>query len=265
MNLLSRLGAVLSKPNVQVTSTLSPEQQALHDENKKKLVDAYASDAVLTAKMYHAMMPDGLLQKMMQENNYLCVQWGSRKVARLLNLCRGMLDVEVHRDVEESESANRPTVEQQDHVLSLLFWMCWLVPIPIKSYMLRDDVDEHYKPIFRSWLVNEFAVLNDAECDLVLEGVFSGTSTVQGNVVLDIFHDALRFEESQFGVNCPDSLMRTELGKNRVFAVQSQRKSASNLTPHWMLHFQELKGIDHLVSKEASAKDEAYAEQDGIS
>lgn len=265
MNLLSRLGAVLSKPTVQITSTLSPEQKAVHDESRKQLVEAYASDAIATAKMYAAMMPDGLLQKIMHENNYLCVQWGGRKVARLLNLCRGMLDVEVHRASDDGEVVARPTVEQQEHVLFLLFWMCWLFPIPLKACMMRNNVDEHYRPIFRHWLVNEFAVINDAECDLVLEGVFLGTSTVPGNVVLDIFHDALRFEESQFGMNCPESLMRTELGKNRVFAVQSQRKSASNLTPHWMLHFQSLKGVDGLVSTEASAKDEAYAAQDGIS
>jgi len=256
-NLFSRLGFRLTKPEVQKKLPKKISDALIKDNEER--IKLYKKDTQETAEMYHSLIPNELVLKMMGANDYLCVQWGSRKVARLLNLCRNILDIEILTEGTELGEKDR------EHVLYLLVWACWLFPIPLKHHLKMENTNEHFLPIFKKWLIEEHNLISESEFNLVMNAVFLGVSTKPGNPVLDIFHDALRFEEAQFDMTTDEKYMRTKLGKSRTFKIKSQKDSRSNLTPHWMFEFQDLKGITGLVDKEKALKDEEYYEKDGIS
>lgn len=256
-NLFARLGFKVEKP--VVTKKLSKKVSEELEKDREKLRILYLKDTIETAKMYHDIIPDDFIKEVLKHNDYLCVQWGGRKVARLLNICRNILDVEIITAGTELDEKDR------EHVLYLLIWMCWLFPIPLKAYLKMDNVEKHYIPIFKKWLIEDFNLLEEDELDLVLNGVFLGYKTKAGNPVLDIFHDALKFEDAQFDMGFNVLEMRTNVGKLKTFKIKTQRDSRANLTPHWLFHFQDHKGVTGLVDKEKSLEDEEYAEKDGIS
>ncbi len=255
-NIFSRIGYYFSKPEV-VSSVPDEITQELNKINAQRKA-LYGKDTVEAAEMYDQMLPTAIIEELMFYHNYMCLQWGSRKVARLTNICRNILDVEIYTEDSAIEE------EHREHAFGLLVWMCWLTPIPIKAYLTRPDADEFYKKEFAVLLTEKNKVVDEKELKIILAGVFEGVNSQKGNPILDIFHDALRFEEAQFGLELDDSVMRTTLGQNGVFKIKAQKDSRSNLTPHWMFALQELKSLTGLVDKIRSIKDEEYAEQDGI-
>ncbi len=255
-NLFSRLGFGVKKASTKVEI---PEHLKEEIERDKAALDELAEkDAVETSEMYHRMLPTEFVEELQKHNDYSCTQWGARKVARLLNISRNILDVEIFSEGRVLKEENR------EDVLRYLMFMCWLVPIPIKKYHTSRDVDVVYKEKMRKWLIEDFSLLTDMEAKLVLEGVFSRTNVKPGNPILDIFHDALRFEEMQFGIEVDPNFMRTPLGKNPVFRARAKKSASNNLTPHWMLYLQELKGLS-LLDREKALEDEEYMGDDGIS
>jgi hypothetical protein len=253
-NLFSRLGFRVTKPSVKITvpDDVAIEHAKLSAQRRAK----YEHDAIETAEMYFDVLPLPFIIKMMEHNDYLCLQWGGRKVARLVNLCRNTLDIEILTDGRELNEIDRAPV------LRLLVLMCWLFPIPLKQHLKMVDVESHYRPLIKDWLIS-YKLVQESEVELVLSGVFEGVM-VRKNAVLDIFHDALRYEESQFGYKLNPGLMRTVLGENDVFRVHAQKNSQSNLAPHWLSHLQDLYGVEGLIDKALAKSDEEYAEQDGI-
>lgn len=257
-NLLSRLGFGVSKTETRVE--LPDHIKKELEESNKKREEYVKAESEETAVLYGDMFPTEFIERLCEHNDYNCTQWGARKVARLSNLCRTILDIEII-----TEKEGRPLKEKDRTVaLRYLATMCWLVPIPIKKYFRMKEVDKIYREKMHHWLVHEFSLFSEKEANLILEGVFSRTDLKVGNPILDIFHDALRFEEMQFGIDVHHDFMRTELGKNKVFKVGAKKSARNNLTPHWMIRFQELKGVELFDYKKA-LEDEEYMKNDGIS
>lgn len=254
-NLFSRLGFRVGKPVVEVEVPEAVKKANVELSDKRKV--RYAQDAIDAAEMYHAMLPEDFIKELMKHNDYLCLQWGGRKVARLINLCRNILDIEILTDGTKLEESDRADV------LRLLVLMCWMFPIPLKQHFKMGNVEKKYRDIMISWLAT-YGLVKEFEAELVLKGVFEGVMAPE-NPVLNIFHDALRYEEAQFGYKLNFDCMRTELGKNKVFGVHAQKSSQANFSPHWMHHIQDMYGVQGLVDVEKAMSDEDSSREDGIS
>jgi hypothetical protein len=257
MNLLDKLGFKISKPKavIRIPAKISEKNKAIIERRKA----LYRKDSLETAEMYASWITDQALFDISTIHNYRCVMWGSRKFARLLNLSRNILDVEILTESSDLEEADRTSI------LKLLMWLSLITPIPIKRYHLSNNAEAESKILLKDMLMVKNKLFKDAEFNLIMEGVFEGTNTVKGNSVLDIFHDALRFEEAQFGSPCPKEWMRTELGKNEVFRVKAHRDSTANSSPDWLVEFQRIKKIDTFVDASKARENTMSSEDDGIS
>lgn len=263
--ILERLGFSLSRishkpfpdknsdPHAQDLPTEDPEIIQMRERRKK----LYAQDTQAVGKAYARWVPDGLLGEMCDRHNFMHVHWGSRKVGRLTNLCRNILDVEM---LQEHAGITRDDFEP---MVKLFFWSSMLYPMTVMWALKVEDVDSHFRKLFTDWLSR--AGLSKDETQLILHAVFLGHQTVPGNIVLDVWHDALKLEEMQFGFGYLPETMRTTLGKNQVFATKAKRDCSANLSPHWLLVMQsELNETRFSHADIAGASDQLQAE-DSIS
>lgn len=254
MNLLHKLGFSLGKVDVP-TFTPSKESQATIDRRKK----LYAKDAKETAELYHGWIPDAAFAQLCEWHDYTSVHWGSRKVARLLNNCRNILDIEILKEDAQVYRKDEPDM------LRTLMWMCFLAPIPLAHYHKMKDAEGHWRKKFTDFFVKEQGVLDEDELGLINQAVFNGLEHKQGdNLLIDVFHDAMRLEEAQFHTPVPEEFMRTQLGKNTVFAVSAHSRSRKNLAPTWALHLQELKGRDDFMDAVTAEEVARHEKVDGI-
>lgn len=274
MSLLKKLGFVFEKPE-KVEAILPEEVRKKIEAMTSARRKVYRKDSIDTAAMYAEWIPNETFNSLCEFHNYLCVMWGSRKVGRLLNLCRNILDVEISTnealmsgDVGEEEVAPelRLYESDRDNVLKMLMWMCFLYPIPIKHYMKDPNAEENLTKQFDTWLL-ESGIVSKSEFGIIIAGVFDGSNTeARENIILDIFADALRWEEAQFDASkLNPELMRTRLGQNPVFSVKARRDSKNNLSPVWLDILQGLKGREDFVDPLSSEEAEANANNDGIS
>jgi hypothetical protein len=258
MSFLRRLGFSIEKPTVEVTLPEGMQQEL--DEMTEKRHALYRKDTAETAAMYNLWIPTDVFTELCELHNYKCVMWGARKFARLLNLCRNTLDIEISK-------IDSPIVRSERHdILKILMWMSLLYPIPIKHYRKNPNAQSDLTKVFKEMLLDH-DVLSEAEFDLVMVGVFDGVQTSPGaNVLLDIFHDALRWEDAQFDLPALHAdNMRTDLGKNRVFTIKARKDSRNNLSPFWLAALQDLKGRgDIFVNAEGAEETRIQSESDGI-
>jgi hypothetical protein len=255
MSLLEKLGFRISKPEIKYK--LPPEISKASQKVNKDRKALYEKDAQETALLYSGWIGKETFDKVVALHDYRCVIWGSRKFARLTNLSRNILDVDIFKD--------DPVLFEKDRnsVTKILMWMSLLFPVPIKRYHLGHGAEEECKKEILTLL--EGTDLLEAEVSLVIEGVFLGVSTVKGNPILDIFHDALKYEEVQFGNPCEPKLMRTELGRNDIFLIKAHRDCSANRCPDWVLYLQEHMDVENFVNKTKAQEDSAYDDLDGIS
>jgi hypothetical protein len=254
VNLLQKLGFSIGKVAVPKMELGEKEQAII--EGRKRL---YAKDAKETAELYHSWIPDDVFAQLCEWHDYTSVYWGSRKVARLLNNCRNILDIEILKEDAVIYRKDEPAM------LRTLMWMCFLAPIPLQHYHKMKDAEGHWRAKFSTFLVDEKQTLGSDEMGLINQAVFHVLEHAQGdNLLIDIFHDAMRMEEAQFHTPVPEEFMRTTLGKNAVFLVSAHNRSRKNLAPTWALMLQELKGrtdFMDVVTAEENARHDAV---DGI-
>lgn len=257
-----KLGAYFQKP-VEVRKELDPKTKKELEEYNEKLSEYHLKVRKTNTELYTSIVPKELLQLLMEHNDYKCTQWGSRKFARLVNLARNILDVEMHS--QEGYAFNKKTAKQEERfIIKLAVLMALFFPIPLKKALSDPKSEDRYKILFRTWLVDDFKILDGEEYEIFEAGVFDGVKNEPGNVVLDIFHDALRFEESQFGYTVNPKIMRTVLGKNVVFTAKAKKESERNLTPGWVFNFQAAYDVDTFVDEEKSLADNEAMYEDGI-
>ena len=257
-NLFTRLGWALKKP----VEEEQPEVEDKEGDFRRSVNDQLSFK---TAEMYKTAMPKEFLEELMGKYNYKTLFFGARKVARLCDICRSILDIEINEGMSEfNDSEPLIKKEDQNDVLRLLFYMCWLIPIVIREYTLSNKAKEKLEPLFKKWLAEDYSLVKAVELDLVLDGVFEGINC-SDNVVLNIFHDALRIEDSYGNSRIDLSSMRTTLGKNQVFAKHSRLRADKNITPTWIVYFSDLMGTEKLIDVNKKEEDDAYASDDGIS
>lgn len=257
--LLSRLGFSLSKvlkndpekPDEEAEDS-SPEILAMKEKRK----DLYSRDALSVAEEYATYITPSLLKSLCDQHDFMHPHWGSRKVGRLVNLCRNILDIVI--------LGNESVLTQSDMkpVLKLLFWCSILYPMTVIWVLKVEDVEKHFSSTFDAFLKE--ANLSTDERSLILHAVFNDTRTSDENIVMNIWHDALKLEEMQFGYAYMPELMRTSLGKNSVFSAKAKRDCLSNLSPHWLLHFQELLGETRFSSSEVAMNQDKHHDDDAI-
>lgn len=257
-NLLAKLGFTSQKSKV---IDERPNEKKIADseitKRRLQLQEQWAKEAAL---LYHEMIPNEVLSVLIEHHDFSCHQWGGRRFARLVNWCSNCLDIEIHSESGAFDESDRK------YVLTLLVWMSILFPIPIKWHLKRKDNDAYWLSIFEGILLKGKHRLRLSEFELVMVGVFEGSSAAPGNPVVDIFHDAIRFEESQYITPVPVSTMRTLLGKNPAFRTKAHKEVRANLSPHWLFEFQKIKGVDgKMVDVEKAIRDEKYSSKDGIS
>lgn len=257
-----KLGAYFQKPVAQ-RKELDPKTKKELEEYNEKLSEYHLKVRQKNTALYTSLVPKELLLLLMEHNDYKCTQWGSRKFARLVNLARNIIDVEIHS--QEGYVFNKKTVKKEEQfIIKMTLLMALFFPLPLKKALSDPKADEKYKVLFRTWLVDDFGILDCEEFEIFEAGVFNGVKNEPGNVVLDIFHDALRFEESQFGYTVNPNIMRTVLGKSVVFTAKAKKESERNLTPGWVLNFQAAYNIDSFVDEEKSLADNEAMYEDGI-
>lgn len=274
MSLLEKLGFVFEKPE-KIEGVLPDDVKEKIESMTRERRQLYRRDSVDTAEMYEEWLPTKTFNTLCDFHNYSCVMWGSRKVGRMLNLCRNILDVEISTneamlsgDIESDDTPPHMRLYESDRgvALKLLMWMSFLYPIPIKHFIKDPDAEENLTRKFKEWLFDEKIVNND-EFNIIIAGVFDGIETEPNeNIILDIFSDALFWETSQFeSAKLNPELMRTNLGKNPVFGVKAVRDSKNNLSPVWLDILQGLKGREDFVDPVSSEEAKANNERDGIS
>jgi|AntDeeMinimDraft_5_1070356.scaffolds.fasta_scaffold25322_2 hypothetical protein len=257
-NLLAKLGFTSQKP--KVVDDRPAEKIKADNETLKKRLDLQSKWAKEAALLYHEMIPDEVIEKLRAHHDYKCHQWGGRRFGRLVNWCSNCLDIEINNEDGAFEEADRK------HALTLLVWMSLLFPIPIKGHLKRSNNDAYWRKIFESIFLKGKHQLRHSEFELVMAAVFEGSSSDPGNPLLDIFHDAVRFEETQYIDPVPIHTMRTLLGKNPAFRTKAHKEVRANLSPHWVFELQKLKGMDgELVDVEKAKRDEEYSTKDAIS
>jgi hypothetical protein len=260
-----KMGAVFEKPQA-VRKELSPEAKEELRLYHEKLGSFHSKINKQLSKEYSEIIPKPLLLRAMEHNNYDCGQWGSRKFGRLVNICRNLLDIEIHS--EEGylfEGSKNKKIKEEKMILRLLVISALLFPIPLKKQMLDMDADEKYKVIFKDWLVSEFNLVNENEYNIVEAIIFEGVNNNPGNVIIDIFHDALRFEEAQFQFKVNPKQMRTVLGKSDSYRAKVIKESERNLSPGWLVNFQEKYDLDCFVDASKANEDNSAMGDDGIS
>lgn len=259
----SKLGAVFEKPTLK-RKELSPEAKKEIAEYNEKLAGFHSKVRTENSALYSSFVPKALLQRLMTYNDYRCTQWGSRKFGRLVNLARNIIDVEIHS--EEGFQFDRLTVSKEEQlILKINVLMALFFPIPLKAALAKPDADVEFKALFQAWLVDEFKLLTLSEYEIFEAGVFAGVNNEPGNVILDVFHDALRFEEAQFGYRLDPRVMRTVLGKSVTYGTKVKKESERNLTPGWVFNFQALYDIDDFVDETKALEDNEAMHEDGIS
>jgi hypothetical protein len=254
-NLFSRLGFSFQKP--EVFSTLSEEEKARRakDEEARKLLGE--KENAKLANYVSLIIDKPLIDKMMVHCDFLCLQLGSRKVGRLINHMRAILDHCVH------DPEHKITQDSQKSIEKIIVMLAFLTPIPVKHYMKRDGVEGEFRDHFKNWL-SESEAFNEEETQFIIDAVFVGVN-VESHPVLDIYHDALRIEESMYGSSCDPDLFRTSLCRNKAFMKYAGRLSESNTAPGWLFYYQENVGVEGFVDIEKAKDDDLYTEEDGIS
>jgi hypothetical protein len=256
VNLFSRLGFNISKPEIVREVEPKIEAQLARAEKDRKALGVRENEQL--SERIAEIVPLPLLQELMKHNDYLCVQWGSRKVGRMVNACRSILDHEIHTEGSKIKPENERSVTK------LLVLMCILTPVPIKHYMLRESVEEEFRLLFSNWLDADGVNVNADEKKFVIDAVFSGIKCPE-NPILNIFHDALRIEEAHFGFNVKSEYLRTSLCQNLVYLKYAQKSSANNVTPGWLEKYQELMSVDNFVDVSKAKEDDTYNKGDIIS
>jgi len=193
-NLFTRMGWSLKKPLID--NQKGDTTKEVVDEGLEFRLSTNDKLSLNTAKMYSTAMTKDFFDTLISEYNYKDIIFGSRKVARLCDLCRSILDIEMQEGLSEFND-KEPNFKKSDHndVLRLLFYMCWLFPIPLRKHTQMKDVRSAYSEKFKQWLVFDYELVKELEVELILEGVFKGINSPD-NPILDIFHDALRIEDS---------------------------------------------------------------------
>jgi hypothetical protein len=255
-NLFSRLGFNIEKPEIVKEVDKKIEERLARAEKDRKILGVRENEQL--SERITEIVSSPLLQELMKHNDYLCVQWGSRKVGRMVNACRSILDHEIHTE----DSKIKP--ENERSVTKLLVLMCFLTPVPIKHYMLRDGVEDEFRILFSVWLDADGVNVNADEKNFIIDAVFSGIKCPE-NPILDIYHDVLRIEEAQFGFNVKSEYLRTSLCQNLVYLKYAQKSSANNVTPGWLGKYQELMSIDNFVDVSKAKEDDTYNEGDILS
>lgn len=253
MSFLSKLGFRLNKVN-NPPASLEHHSENLEDEAlklaKARRAELYLSDAKSVAKEYANLINNETLNILCENHDFLHVQWGGRKSARLINLCRNILDIEIVNNISNKEGS---LIREKDknNVLKLLFWSSLLYPMTVMWSLKVESVEETFSERFKSWMkANQ---LNNEEISLVLHMVFHAPNSTDENIVVNVFHDALKLEEMQFNFAHIPDIMRTDLGKNRVFAAKVKRDCQANLIPVWLMYFQEFLGETRLYPVGESA------------
>lgn len=252
---LSKLGFSFHKVNSNKKANKEKEALEIEDPEllaiKQKRKSLYENDAIEVATTYASWIKPETLKTLCDKHNFMHPHWGSRKIGRLINICRNTLDV----SILEGESS----LFEKDRfpVLKLLFWMSILYPITIMWTLKVDNIKTHFEEEFSQILKDEGLI--EQEVELVLHAVFNNTLTEAGNAVLDIWHDALKLEEMQFKFAYIPEAMRTSLGKNAVFAAKAKRDCLSNLSPHWLITFQTLLNEERFTSADLlNARDQEH-------
>jgi hypothetical protein len=257
-NIFSRLGFGVSK-TVTTPKQKSAEEQKEAQDFKEKMDQHTAVQSRIMAERCKKMMPNELFCLLMNDYDFLCQQWGGVKVVRLFSICYGILDIEIHQEVPVISK------KEKERVSVILFWMCMLITVPIKEYLNRNDVPEYFRSVFMKLLIADYSLLDEAEFNLFFIGIMEGTKTTPGNPVLDIFHDALKLEEAQFGFALNTDLMRTVAGKSKVYQVVTQRASKNNVAYEWGFVFQELMRKEGFIDKDKALLNNKNDGDDGIS
>lgn len=259
MSLLSKLGFSIGKVK-DISHSATKDNADVEDPALKALKlkrqARYDKDTEETATLYASWLPVGMLTKLCDMHNFMHIHWGSRKTGRLMNICRNILDIEM------SKENNTITREQTNDVLKLFLWCSLLYPITILWGLRVESIDDHFRSTFEGYL-KEAGVTKD-ERNLILHAVFNPKNTTPGNVVLDVWHDAVRFEDSQFDYPYIQEHMRTDLGKNKVFYSKVKRDSSSNLSPHWLMLLQEIQGETRFTNEDVTFTADKTSQLDSI-
>lgn len=256
----------------EAEDTRTPEQKEL-DELKKKGSEDVAS-------VVGGMLPRELWADVAEMIDMTCPQMGGAKIARLYDICASLLDDALSNLRFESterfksnfseesrygygENTDWSQLDNADRykVLKLFLLMAILVPIQIKRSMQVKDVEvELWAPIL-DLIVNKHKVVTEVEADLVLVGVFYPLRVKPGNPILDIFHDALQLETSQYDKSVDKVFLRTPLAKESSFFAYVVRRSRANICPGWIQLLSERWDLT-LFNLEISARAGSRSAQD---
>lgn len=258
MSFLSKLGFKLNK--VMKGNAELPEEEIVDPalvKMKQERQARYDKDTEDTASLYSKWIPADVFKQICDGHNFLHAHWGSRKVGRLTNLCRNILDVECSREGSD-------VFAKDFHpILRMLLWCSLLYPTTVMWALRVENVEHHFKEKFANYL--SAAGFNGDEQKIMLHAIFTETRTEPGNIVLDVWHDALRFEEMQFGYIYSPDVMRTSLGKNKVFSAKAKRDGSANLSPHWLMLLQEHLGETRFTNEKITFTSDETGKKDSIS
>lgn len=276
-NFLQRMGFYINKVSGGIAEPAEEDAAPLEKTPEQLELEAFqqkGSEQVMS--IVREMLPKTFWEDLIQHNDMTCIQWGGPKVARLYDLSVAMLDdamrnlrfeqtdrFKVSFGEEEVYGAGGKTDWSQlkganfHKVAKIFLLMSLLAPLPIKQSLKMKDVESILWPQLLDMIVNKHKLVSEVEADLILAGVFYSMRMKPGNPLLDIFHDALQLETSQYDKLVDKSILRTPLAQESSYLAFAVRRSRANICPGWIVKLAEEWGLpllDETMAKRAASR-----------
>lgn len=220
--LLKGLGAFITKPNTDKNSPPSPSPQ------DPKYREISQRNLIKVTEQYASLVSPDILYALMGIHDYRCPDWGSRHFGRMQNLCRNILDIEVH-----SDDGMLPEKTDLWPYIRLFFWLNLFRPIAMKRVMLREDWLAATMQDFDRIAV-QMGGCGDSTREAVELALLKTINTEAGDPVLDIYHDACQIEMTAFGHPFYRESQRTVMGRSVAFTTGMTKCARENMLPKWV-------------------------------
>lgn len=237
-SLLSKFNAVFSQAKVE-DDYISKNDEGLNEFNAKRmeiskrytLEFAEHVAGVLCVEDFH---------KLSEYHDYRDVRFGARRVARVINYARGILDYEVNHPEPGLDKA------QFNWAHDILVLSAFFHVLPSVFSLKYDNHKEKAKEVI-SEVLKDYDWLSENDVKLIVDVSLSAHEIPAGeHIVVDVMNDALVLDDQYFVGSIASQNLRCRASKQEAYQQWSKKVSVRNLSPNWLIYLQDIWGTDKL-------------------